>query len=69
MLKLGKQAWQDERVYWKQYARPRRAKMEEAGIIIVEIKDKKPFQDAEKPVWAKYAPQFSEIIKRIEAVQ
>jgi tripartite ATP-independent transporter DctP family solute receptor len=69
VLKLGKQAQQDERVYWKQYEAKARAKMEEAGIVIVEIKDKKPFQDAEKPVWAKYAPQFSDIIKRIEAVQ
>ena len=69
LLKLAKQTQQDERVYWKQYEAKARAKMEEAGIIIVEIKDKKPFQDAEKPVWAKYAPQFSEIIKRIAAVQ
>ena len=69
VLKLAKQTQQDERVYWKQYEAKARAKMKEAGIVIVEIKDKKPFQDAEKPVWAKYAPQFSDIIKRIEAVQ
>ena len=42
--------------------------MEEAGVTIVEIKDKKPFQDAEKPVWDKYPPQFGNIIKRIAAV-
>jgi tripartite ATP-independent transporter DctP family solute receptor len=69
ILKLGKKAQQDERVLWKAYEAKARAKMQEAGIVVVDIKDKKPFQDAEKPVWAKYAPQFSDIIKRIEAVQ
>jgi tripartite ATP-independent transporter DctP family solute receptor len=69
VLKLAKQAQQDERVYWRQYETKARAKMEEAGVTIVEIKDKKPFQDAEKPVWDKYAPQFSDVVKRIEAVQ
>jgi TRAP-type C4-dicarboxylate transport system substrate-binding protein len=39
-----------------------------AGVQIVEIADKKPFQDAVKPVWDKYAPAFSSIIQRIEAV-
>jgi len=29
---------------------------------IVTIVDKKPFQDAVKPVWDKYAPQFSDMI-------
>ena len=45
------------------------AKMKEAGIQVVTIADKKPFQDAVKPVWDKYAPQFSETIKRIQAVR
>ncbi len=69
LLKLAKQAQQDERGYWKQYEAKALAKMKEAGIIIVDIKDKKPFQDAEKPVWDKYAPQFKDVITRIEAVQ
>ena len=69
ILKLGKQAQQDERAYWKAYEAKARAKMAEAGIVVTEITNKKPFQDAEAPVWAKYAPQFSDIIKRIEAVQ
>jgi len=45
------------------------AKMKEAGIQVVTIKDKAPFQAAVKPVWDKYAPQFAEMIKRIQAVQ
>jgi TRAP-type C4-dicarboxylate transport system substrate-binding protein len=69
ILKLGKEAQQDERAYWKAYEAKARAKMQEAGIVVVDIADKKPFQDAEAPVWAKYAPQFSDLIKRIEAVQ
>jgi tripartite ATP-independent transporter DctP family solute receptor len=69
LVKLGKQAQQDERAYWKEYEAKALAKMKESGITIVEIGDKKPFQDAVKPVWDKYAPQFSDIIKRIEAVQ
>ena len=68
ILKLGKEAQQDERVYWKAYEAKARAKMQEAGIVVIDIGDKKPFQDAETPVWAKYAPQFSDLIKRIEAV-
>jgi tripartite ATP-independent transporter DctP family solute receptor len=69
IMKLGREAQQDERVYWKAYEAKARAKMEEAGIVVVDVADKKPFQDAEAPVWAKYAPQFSDLIKRIEAVQ
>jgi TRAP-type C4-dicarboxylate transport system substrate-binding protein len=40
-----------------------------AGIQIVEIADKKPFQDAVKPVWDKYGPKFTDMIKRIESVE
>ena len=45
------------------------AKMKAAGIQIIPVADKKPFQDAVKPVWDKYGPQFAEMIKRIQAVQ
>jgi tripartite ATP-independent transporter DctP family solute receptor len=69
VLKLAKEAQQNERVLWKAYEAKAKAKMEEAGIIVIDIKDKKPFQDAERPVWAKYAPQFTDLINRIEAVQ
>ena len=40
-----------------------------AGITITEIADKKPFQDAVKPVWDKYGPKYADMIKRIQAVQ
>jgi hypothetical protein len=33
------------------------------------VPDKKPWQDAVKPVWDKYGPRFAEMIKRVQAVQ
>jgi TRAP-type C4-dicarboxylate transport system substrate-binding protein len=67
--KLGREAQMNERVLWGQYEAKALAKMKESGIQIVTIADKKPFQDAVKPVWDKYAPQFSDMIKRIQAVR
>jgi len=67
--KTAHEAQMRERVLWTEYQDRALAKMKEAGIQVVSIKDKKPFQDAVKPVWDKYAPQFADIIKRIQAVQ
>ena len=67
--KLGREAQMRERVLWNEYQDKALAKMKEAGIQVVTIADKKPFQDAVKPVWDKYAPQFADMIKRIQAVQ
>jgi tripartite ATP-independent transporter DctP family solute receptor len=67
--KLGRQAQMRERVLWNEYQDKALAKMQEAGIKVVTIADKAPFQAAVKPVWDKYAPQFADVIKRIEAVQ
>jgi hypothetical protein len=35
---------------------------------MVTIEDKKPWQDAVKPVWDKYGAKYAEMIKRINAV-
>jgi tripartite ATP-independent transporter DctP family solute receptor len=67
--KLGREAQMRERVLWNEYQDKALAKMKEAGIQVVTITDKKPFQAAVKPVWDKYAPQFADMIKRIQAVQ
>ena len=32
------------------------------------IADKKPFQEAVKPVWDKYGAKYADLIKQIEAV-
>jgi tripartite ATP-independent transporter DctP family solute receptor len=69
VLKQGRAAQIRERVLWDEYEAKAIAKMKESGIQIVTIADKKPFQDAVKPVWDKYAPQFADTIKRIQAVQ
>jgi tripartite ATP-independent transporter DctP family solute receptor len=67
--KLGRAAQMNERVLWNEYEEKAIAKMKEAGIQIIPVADKKPFQDAVKPVWDKYAPQFADMIKRIQAAK
>jgi tripartite ATP-independent transporter DctP family solute receptor len=69
LVKLGREAQQEERVLWTKYEKDALDKAKAAGIQIIEVSDKKPFQDAVKPVWDKYGPKFAEIIKRIQAVQ
>jgi tripartite ATP-independent transporter DctP family solute receptor len=69
VLKLGRQAQMRERALWNEYQAKALDKMKEAGIQIVTITDKAPFQAAVKPVWNKYAAQFTDTIKRIQEVQ
>ena len=69
LKKFGREAQAEERVLWNQYEKQALEKARAAGIQIIEIADKKPFQDAVKPVWDKYGPKYAEIIKRIQAVQ
>jgi TRAP-type C4-dicarboxylate transport system substrate-binding protein len=56
-------------VLWDKYEKDALDKAKAAGIQIIEVLDKKPFQDAVKPVWDKYGPKFADMIKRIQAVQ
>jgi tripartite ATP-independent transporter DctP family solute receptor len=67
--KLSREAQMNERKLWNIYQAKALAKMKEAKIDIIPIKDKTPFQNAVKPVWDKYAPQFKDIIARIQAVK
>jgi tripartite ATP-independent transporter DctP family solute receptor len=69
MLKLAKETQADERVLWNKVEADAFAKMKAAGITPVKIADKKPFQDAVKPVWDKYGAKYADMIKRIQAVQ
>ena len=69
LKKFGREAQLEERVLWNQYEKQALEKARAAGIQIIEIADKKPFQDAVKPVWDKYGPKYAEIIKRIQAVE
>lgn len=65
---LAAKAQQDERVRWDQYEDKASQMMKTGGVQVFQIADKQPFQDAVKPVWQKYASQFTDIIKRIQAV-
>jgi tripartite ATP-independent transporter DctP family solute receptor len=69
LVKFGREAQQEERVLWAKYEKDAMDKAKAAGITITEIADKKPFQDAVKPVWDKYGPKYAEMIKRVQAVQ
>src|SRR6202795_89784 len=69
LKKFGREAQLEERVLWNEYQKQALEKAKAAGIQIIEIADKKPFQDAVKPVWDKYGPKYAEIIKRIQAVE
>jgi tripartite ATP-independent transporter DctP family solute receptor len=69
LRKLGREAQLDERELWRKTEHEAFAKMKAAGIEVLQIADKKPFQDAVKPVWDKYGAKYAELIKRIQAVQ
>ena len=69
ILKLAKEAQQEQRKLW--YAREKVSldKMKSAGAVINDVSDKKPFQAAVKPVWDKYGAQHQALIKRIQDVK
>ena len=67
--KFAREAQAEERVLWAAYENQAIDKAKAAGIEIIEIADKAPFQTAVKPVWDKYGPRFADLIKRIQAVQ
>jgi tripartite ATP-independent transporter DctP family solute receptor len=67
--KFSREAQFEARTLWDQYQQKALDKMTEAKIEVIPVPDKKPYQDAVKPVWDKYGPKFAETIKRIAAVQ
>src|SRR6266705_3193069 len=66
--KFSREAQLDERQLWKKTEDEAIARMKAAGIEIIPIADKKPFQDAVKPVWDKYGVKYADLIKQIQAV-
>jgi len=66
IMKSAKEAQQEQRKLWYEMEQQSTVKMKEAGVDIVPIADKKPFQDAVKPVWDKYGAQHAALIKRIQ---
>jgi TRAP-type C4-dicarboxylate transport system substrate-binding protein len=67
LMKFAREAQIEERVLWTKYEQDAMAKAKAAGVQVVELADKKPFQDAVKPVWDKYGPKYADMIKRIAA--
>jgi len=71
LVKLAKEAQQEERKLWEAYERQAMDKAKAAGIQIIEVSgaEKKAFQDAVKPVWDKYGPKYAATVKRIQETQ
>jgi tripartite ATP-independent transporter DctP family solute receptor len=69
VVKLSREAQLEERTLWQAYENAAMDKAKAAGIEIIPVADKAPFQAAVKPVWDKYGPRFAELIKRIQAVE
>ena len=67
--KFSREAQAEERVLWTKYEKDAMDKAKAAGIEVIEIADKTPFQDAVKPVWDKYGPKYADTIRRILAVR
>jgi tripartite ATP-independent transporter DctP family solute receptor len=65
----AREAQLEERKLWNEYEAKAIAKAKAAGVQIIPVKDKTPYQQAVKPVWDKYGPQFADLIKRIQAVK
>jgi TRAP-type C4-dicarboxylate transport system substrate-binding protein len=67
--KFSREAQLDERKLWQDYENQAMEKAKAAGIRIIEVADKRPFQAAVKPVWDKYGPRFADMLKRIQDVK
>jgi len=65
--RLSRGAQMEERRLWDEKEKDAIDRMKAAKIAMVQIDDKKPWQDAVKPVWDKYGAKFSAMIKRIQA--
>src|SRR5215468_1746341 len=69
IVKFAKEAQQEERKLWYAMEEKSKSEMQKAGVEIINIDDKKPFQEAVQPVWEKYGKQQAELIKRIQDVK
>ena len=67
--KFSAEAQLEQRQLWDQREAESMKKIRDSGIEVITFKDKKPFQDAVKPVWDKYGTKYDALVKRIQAVQ
>jgi tripartite ATP-independent transporter DctP family solute receptor len=66
LTKLGKEAQMEQRQLWYDAEKTSIKQMTDAGVEIIKIADKKPFQAAVKPVWDKYGAAHAGLIQRIQ---
>ena len=66
IMKFGKEAQLEQRKLWDERVEVSMKKIKDAGIEVITIADKKPFQDAVKPVWDKYGAKYEALVKRIQ---
>jgi tripartite ATP-independent transporter DctP family solute receptor len=69
LAKFGREAQLEERGLWQKYEQQAIEKAKAAGIQIIDVADKKPYQAAVKSVWDKYGPKYADMIRRIQDVQ
>ena len=69
ITKLGKEAQQEQRQLWYDAEKASIKQMQDNGVEIIKIPDKKPFQAAVKPVWDKYGAQHTALIQRVQDVK
>jgi tripartite ATP-independent transporter DctP family solute receptor len=69
--KYAREAQMEQRGLWAKMEQKSLDQMKKEGVQITTFDpaQKKAFQDAVKPVWDKYGAKYSDMIKRIEAVQ
>jgi tripartite ATP-independent transporter DctP family solute receptor len=69
IMKLAKEAQQEQRGLWYEMEKKSMDQMKEAGAVINEVGDRSKFQAAVKPVWDKYGAQQQQLIQRIQDVK
>jgi tripartite ATP-independent transporter DctP family solute receptor len=69
ITKLSKEAQQEQRKLWYEREAESLKKIKEAGAVVTDVADRKPFQAAVKPVWDKFGAQHAALIQRIQDVQ
>jgi tripartite ATP-independent transporter DctP family solute receptor len=70
LMKLSKECQAEQRKLWDERTEVSMKKIKDAGINVVTLSaaEKKKFQDSVKPVWDKYGAKYSDLVKRIQAV-
>jgi TRAP-type C4-dicarboxylate transport system substrate-binding protein len=66
IMKVAKEAQQEQRVLWDEREKASMKKIVDAGVEVITIEDKTPFQEAVKPVWDKYGGKWTALVQRIQ---